>query len=47
MDGKVQRILSLRPTDIHERCPIIMGCPRDVQRVLAAYGAPGTAGAKL
>ena len=26
------------PTDIHERCPIIMGCERDVSRVSDTAG---------
>ena len=35
--GKVQRILSLQPTSVHERCPIIMGCERDVSQILDGY----------
>ena len=37
--GKVQRMLDLVPTDIHERCPVILGGPRDVKLVLERYGA--------
>jgi len=36
-NGKVQRMLDLVPTDIHERCPVILGCKRDVDAVLALY----------
>ena len=30
-------MLDLVPTDIHERCPVILGSPRDVDLVLAKY----------
>ena len=36
-NGKVQRMLDLVPTDIHERCPVIIGCPRDVNAILGLY----------
>ena len=36
-NGKVQRMLDLVPTDIHERCPVILGAPRDVNMVLDLY----------
>ena len=37
-NGSVQRILDCPPTGgIHDRCPIIMGCERDVDRVLGVY----------
>merc|ERR1719247_1331585 len=43
-NGKVQRMLDLVPSDIHERCPVILGSPRDVNIVLELYakksGAP-------
>ena len=29
-NGSVQRMLDLVPTSIHERCPVILGAPRDV-----------------
>ena len=32
-------MLDLVPTDIHERCPVILGCPRDVNTVLGYYKA--------
>jgi len=40
-NGKVQRMLDLVPTDIHERCPVILGSSRDVNEVLALYAASG------
>ena len=36
-NGKVQRMLDLVPTTIHERCPVILGSPRDVDFVLSRY----------
>jgi len=36
-NGSVQRMLDLVPTDIHERCPVILGAPRDVEKVLSKY----------
>jgi len=35
--GKLQRILDVIPEQIHDRCPIIMGAPRDVNAVLKLY----------
>lgn len=35
--GKIQRLLDLVPTSIHEKCPVIIGCTRDVKRVLDYY----------
>jgi fructose-1,6-bisphosphatase I len=35
--GKVQRVLDLQPENIHDKCPIIMGCPRDVNNVIGRY----------
>lgn len=35
--GSIQRMLDLVPTNIHERCPVILGCPRDVEIVLSYY----------
>ncbi|CAD7971050.1 unnamed protein product [Amoebophrya sp. A120] len=32
--GKCGRILEVNPEKIHDRCPIIMGCVRDVQMIL-------------
>jgi len=37
--GSIQRMLDLVPTDIHERCPVILGCARDVNTVLGYYKA--------
>lgn len=30
-------MLDLKPDGIHARCPIILGSPRDVERVLDIY----------
>lgn len=35
--GKLGRIMEVIPEHIHDRCPIIMGCPRDVEKVLDYY----------
>lgn len=35
--GKLGRIMEVVPENIHDRCPIIMGCPRDVEKVLSFY----------
>jgi len=35
--GKIGRILEVMPEHIHDRCPIIMGCSRDVNKVLSLY----------
>ncbi len=45
-NGKIQRVLDLQPSHVHDRCPIILGSPRDVNRVLEIYAqASGTNGA--
>ena len=36
-NGSIQRMLDLVPTDIHERCPVILGSDRDVKQCLANY----------
>jgi len=36
-NGSVQRMLDLVPTNIHERCPVILGSPRDVKMILGRY----------
>jgi fructose-1,6-bisphosphatase I len=36
-NGSVQRMLDLVPTNIHERCPVILGSKRDVAQVLDLY----------
>jgi|TARA_B100000524_G_scaffold48302_1_gene22826 fructose-1,6-bisphosphatase I len=36
-NGSVQRMLDLVPANIHDRCPVILGAPRDVNVVLAKY----------
>lgn len=35
--GKITRLLDLQPAGIHEKVPIIIGCKRDVDRVLSHY----------
>jgi fructose-1,6-bisphosphatase I len=40
-NGKIQRVLDLVPTEIHDKCPIIMGGKRDVQRVYDEYVKAG------
>ena len=35
--NKISRLLDLVPTNIHEKCPIIIGCHRDVNMVLSHY----------
>lgn len=35
--GAIHRMLDLVPTKVHERCPVILGCPRDVELVLQQY----------
>lgn len=42
-DGAMGRILDVPPSDIHARCPIIMGCPRDVNMVLGLYDSVASA----
>lgn len=39
--GKIQRLMDLVPTSIHERCPVILGGERDVSLVLGKYKALG------
>jgi len=34
-----ERVMDLVPTEIHERCPIYIGCTRDVEAVEALYAA--------
>eukprot|EP00933_Yihiella_yeosuensis_P070490 TRINITY_DN78608_c0_g1_i1.p1 TRINITY_DN78608_c0_g1~~TRINITY_DN78608_c0_g1_i1.p1 ORF type:complete len:466 (-),score=101.68 TRINITY_DN78608_c0_g1_i1:120-1517(-) len=43
--GKVGRILEVMPEHIHDRCPIIMGAGRDVNKVLALYAEAKSADA--
>mmetsp|Transcript_10958 Transcript_10958/g.32463 ORF Transcript_10958/g.32463 Transcript_10958/m.32463 type:complete len:344 (-) Transcript_10958:418-1449(-) len=40
-NGKVQRMMELEPTGIHERCPVILGVERDVKVVLECYAKMG------
>jgi len=40
-EGKIGRVLKLTPDDIHCKCPIIMGGPRDIGIVYEAYKKAG------
>lgn len=35
--GEIKRILDLQPKTIHDKCPVLVGCKRDVERVLSHY----------
>ena len=35
--GTIAPILDIVPKGIHDKCPVIIGCKRDVQRVLKYY----------
>ena len=35
--GKITRLLDLVPTNIHDKCPVLIGSTRDVDRVLSYY----------
>jgi len=37
-NGSIGRILDVNPRNIHDKCPIIMGGARDVDKVLKLYG---------
>ena len=37
--GSIQRMLDLQPANIHDRCPVILGSPRDVDKVIEFYNA--------
>lgn len=37
--GKLSNILDLTPEHIHDRCPVVIGCDRDVGRMLVHYKA--------
>lgn len=39
--GQIRRLLDLVPENIHDKCPVIVGCKRDVERVLAFYKTDG------
>jgi fructose-1,6-bisphosphatase I len=38
-NGSIQRMLDLQPSNIHDRCPVILGAPRDVDKVVEFYNA--------
>lgn len=46
-EGKIQRVLDLVPSNIHAKCPIIMGGKRDVQVVYDKYAESGKKVPKL
>ncbi|KAJ1637874.1 cytosolic fructose-1,6-bisphosphatase [Pavlovales sp. CCMP2436] len=35
--GKIQRLMDIEPQNVHERCPVILGSPRDVAICLSYY----------
>eukprot|EP00913_Durusdinium_trenchii_P011819 g11101.t1 len=39
--GKIQRLLDIVPETIHEKCPVVIGCKRDVEAVLEEYKIQG------
>ena len=41
-DARAQRIMGRRPTDIHERCPVILGSADEVDHVMRHLGGPVT-----
>jgi fructose-1,6-bisphosphatase I len=43
--GKIQRLLDIVPTKIHEKCPVVIGCQRDVEAVIQEYKKQGLVGA--
>ena len=34
-----RRVMDLRPEEVHQRTPIFMGSPKDVQEIIDAYAA--------
>jgi fructose-1,6-bisphosphatase I len=42
-NGKIQRLLDIAPKSIHEKCPVIIGCTRDVDAVIGEYKTQGLA----
>lgn len=43
--GKIQRLLDIVPRSIHEKCPVVIGCKRDVEAVIEEYKLQGLLGA--
>lgn len=35
--GEITRLLDLQPKGIHDKCPVLIGSNRDVERVLSHY----------
>jgi fructose-1,6-bisphosphatase I len=42
-NGKIQRLLDIVPKSIHEKCPVVIGCKRDVEAVIEEYKKQGLA----
>lgn len=42
-NGKIQRLLDIVPKSIHEKCPVVIGCKRDVDKVISEYYKQGLA----
>jgi len=42
-NGKIQRLLDIVPKSIHEKCPVVIGCKRDVEAVIDEYKKQGLA----
>jgi len=40
-NGKIQRLLDIVPKSIHEKCPVVIGCNRDVDAVIEEYKVQG------
>jgi len=40
-NGKIQRLLDIVPKSIHEKCPVVIGCKRDVEAVEQEYKKQG------
>lgn len=40
-NGRIQRLLDIVPKSIHEKCPVVIGCKRDVEAVVSEYKTQG------
>jgi fructose-1,6-bisphosphatase I len=40
-NGRIQRLLDIVPKQIHEKCPVVIGCKRDVNAVIEEYKVQG------
>jgi len=43
-NGKIQRMLDIVPKSIHEKCPVVIGCERDVDKIIEEYKIQGLVG---